>query len=91
MKIQIAKIVFLSCLAIMKKILDLGEFKLGKKSQDYKYFRKQTMDYFYNNLKKLFLQLEEKKIITLCDCKSKLRQGYSNCSLCGGSGYKNKK
>jgi len=91
MNIQIAKNRFLSTLSIMKKILDLGEFKLGKKSDDYKYFKKQVMDYFYKALKKEFKLLVDEKIIEKCDCKANLRQGYSSCDLCGGSGYKNKK
>lgn len=90
MKIQIAKLIFLSNLAIMKKILDLGKFKLGKDADDYKYFKKQTMDYFYKGLKELFKELDSYKIITRCECKANLRKGYSKCPLCGGSGYKNK-
>lgn len=90
MKIYLAKTIFLASLSIMKKILDLGEFKLGKKSEDFQYFRKQVMEYFYGGLKKLFKQLSEEDIIIKCDCKSKLRQGYSDCPLCGGSGYRNK-
>ncbi len=89
MKIQMAKEIFLISLSIMKKILDLGEFKLGKKSSDYIYFKKQVMDYFYTNLKKLFKKLLEKNILIKCGCNSKIRQGYSNCPNCSGSEYKN--
>jgi len=91
MKLQLAKTIFLNSLSTMKKILDLGEFKLGKKTPDYKYFKKQTMDFFYKNLKKLYKQMVDDKIIEKCDCKAKIRQGYSECPFCGGSGYKNKK
>ncbi len=89
MKIQIAKNIFHSNLSVMKKILDLGEFKLGKKSDDYKYFKKQVMDYFYKSMKKIFKQLEQSNILDKCDCKAKIRQGYSDCKYCGGSGYRN--
>lgn len=91
MKIQIAKIIFLFSLSIMKKILDLGEFKLGKKSDDYKYFKRQIMDFFYKGLNKLYKSLADEKIIERCDCKANLRKGYSDCEKCSGSGYKNKK
>ena len=73
----------------MKKILDLLEFKLGKKTPDYLYAKKQVMDYFYEGLKGLFSTLEENKIIQPCECKARLRQGYKDC-ICGGSGFKNK-
>ena len=90
MQFQIAKAIFLMSLSIMKKILDLGEFKLGKKNDDCKYFRKQVFDYYYKALPKLFKNLADEKIIVKCQCKSKIRQGYSDCKDCGGSGYKNK-
>lgn len=90
MNLQIAKIIFHTCLAIMKKILDLIAFKYDKKSDDYKYFKKQIMDYFYNGLKDLFKVLSEQKMIEKCHCKANLRQGYKPCEKCGGSGYKNR-
>lgn len=90
MKIQIAKICFLTALGIMKKILDLGEFKLGKKTDDYKYFKKEIMDYFYNSLQALFSQLEKDNILDRCQCKARLRQGFQKCPSCGGSGFRNK-
>jgi hypothetical protein len=83
---QIAKAIFHNNLYIMKKILDLGEFKLGKKSDDYKYFKKEVMNSTYDSLKKLFKQLFDEKIIKKCNKKCNLRQGYSDCE-CGGSGY----
>lgn len=89
MKIQIAKIIFLSALGIMKKILELAEFKMGKQSDEYKYFRSQVMDHFYNGLKELFLNLQENKQIEKCSCNASLRQGFSDCKVCSGSGYKN--
>lgn len=90
MKIQIPKLVFLASLSIMKKILDLISFKVDKKSSDYKYYKQEIMNYFYNGLKKLFKQLSDEKAIIKCDCKHSLRKGYSNCTFCGGSGFKNK-
>ena len=90
MQIQIVKSIFLNALSTMKAILDLLEFKLGKKSDDYKYARKKVMDFTYKNLIKLFTALIDEKIIVKCECKAKLRQGYSDCRFCGGSGYRNK-
>lgn len=91
MKIQVAKVIFLISLSIMKKILDLIAFKVDKKSADYLYYKKEIMNYFYTALKKLFNQFSDEKIITKCECKSNIRKGYNPCSLCGGSGFKNKK
>lgn len=87
MKIELAKCIFQTTLTIMKSQLDLGEYKLDEKS--FKYYKKETMDFAYNGLKKLFQTLEKEKIIERCEKKCNLRKGYSDC-LCGGSGYKNR-
>jgi len=89
MKIQLAKLIFLNNLSVMKAILDLLEFKLGKKSDDYKYAKKKVMDSTYKNLQGTFKTLTDEKILVRCECKSKLRQGYKDCKYCGGSGYRN--
>ena len=87
---DVIKEIFWLCLSIMKSILSLAEFKLGKNTADYKYFKKEVMDYFYNGLTKFYENLEKKQILKRCDCGSKLRQGYNPCSKCGGSGYTTK-
>lgn len=89
MKIQIARIIFLSILSIMKKVLDLGEFKLGKNTSDYLYYKKFVMDVVYGGLNSLFKQLKDNQVIEKCICSSNLRQGYSECKYCSGAGYKN--
>lgn len=86
MKIELAKLTFLTNLASMKKVLDLGEYKLDEKS--FRYYKKQIMDIFFNSLKEIFKQLEQDKIIKRCHQKCSLRNGYSDC-LCGGSGWIN--
>ena len=88
MKIELAKLVFLMNLDIMKKILDLGKYKLGKDSEDFIYYKQQVMEHTYNSLKKLFKQMVEEKLIERCPKKCSLRNGYSKCE-CGGSGYIN--
>ena len=88
MKIQIAKIIFLNALSIMKAELDLFEFKLGKKSDEFKYVKKRVMDLTYKGLKELFKILSDEKIVVRCPEKCKLRQGYKSCK-CGGSGFLN--
>jgi len=89
MRIQIAKHIFLAFLSIMKKILDLIAFKCDKKSDDYKFYKKQIMDYIYNGLRDLFKKLQSEGLIDKCSCGADLRNGYSDCQKCGGSGYKN--
>lgn len=86
MKNSITRTIYLKKLSIMKKILDLAEFKLTPK--EFKFFKQQLMDITYNGLKELFLSLECEKRIKRCDCGANLRQGYSDCPKCGGSGYK---
>jgi hypothetical protein len=84
---EVIKEIFWLCLSIMKNILSLAEFKLGKDTADYKYFKKEVMDYFYNGLTKFYENLEKKNILKKCNCKATLRQGYNPCNECGGSGY----
>jgi len=88
-KLQIASSIFLNNLETMKATLSLLEFKLGKTTEDYIFAKSQIMDFFYNNLKKLFKKLEENKIIKRCDCKANLRCGFKKCIKCSGSGYCN--
>jgi len=90
MKIKLASVIFLDQLSVMKKTLDLIKFKLGKDNEDFKYIKQEIMNYTYNNLQKLFKKLEEESIIEKCSCKFSIRNGYSSCPDCSGSGYKNK-
>lgn len=85
---QIPKTVFLNTLTSMKKILDLLEFKMNKNSDEYKYMKKEVMDYTYNALKKTFQELQENKVIKNCPNKCNLRCGFKTCQ-CGGSGFLN--
>jgi hypothetical protein len=87
MNTDIIKEIFWLCLGIMKSILSLAEFKLGKNTDDYKYFKKEIMDYFYNGLNKFYENLLKKNILKRCTCGAKVRHGYSPCKDCGGSGY----
>ena len=88
---QIAKGIFSSNLQTMKSTLNLIAFKVDKKSEIYAYYKQEIMSYTYRNLKKLFKQLEEKKIIEKCKCSANLKQGYKSCPLCGGCGFCNRK
>jgi len=90
MKIQIAAQIYLKSMDTMKKILDLVGFRLDKKSKEFTYAKESIMDYTYNNLNKLFKDLEKTGLIKKCSCgRNSLRKGYSNCSNCHGSGYEN--
>lgn len=89
MQINLLKELYWLCLTIMKKILSLYEYKVGKDSDEYRYFKKEVMDYFYNELTKFYQNLTKKGYVEKCLCGAKIRKGYSNCESCGGSGYKN--
>jgi hypothetical protein len=88
-KIQIASTIYLTQLNTIKKILDLLQLKFGKESDDFKYLKKEIFDYFYNDMKKLFIKLESEKIIKKCPSGCSIRQGYTQCEHCNGSGYTN--
>jgi len=87
---NIIKAIYWMNLTIMKKILSLYEYKVGRDTDEYKYFKKEVMDYFYNELHKFYETLVKAQYAEKCNCDSKLRKGYNKCDLCGGSGYKPK-
>ncbi len=86
---NIAETLFLNCLNNMKQVLDLGEFKFGKESDSFKFYKKQVMDIFYKGLSETFKQLERENEIERCSCKASLRHGYTKCPDCHGAGYRN--
>ena len=88
---NIAEKFFVTNLHQMKNVLSLAEFKFGNNSEDYKFFKRETMNNFYNNLSELFKNLENDNVIERCKCKSNLRHGYTSCSYCHGAGYVNTK
>ncbi len=73
----------------MKSILDLGEYGLRDDDTAYKYFKRQTMDAFYNGLRKTFQELEHEGVLKRCKCGSNMRNGYTKCPECHGAGYRN--
>ena len=89
MNIKLANVIYTSHLDTIKKILDLLEYKMGKENPDFIYLKKQLFDYFYNNIKKIFIKLEQEKLIKRCPKGCSLRQGYTQCEHCNGSGYTN--
>lgn len=75
-------------LSCMKSILRIGEFKFGKKTDDFVYYKRQVMDAFYGGLKRLF---ESAEMFSKCECNSNMRQGWGDaCKICYGSGFKMK-
>lgn len=91
-KLQIAKIIFFKHKNTLKKLLQMGEFKFGgKKSQEFKFYKKTCSDHMYDQLKQILKLLEIMKISEKCTCSSSIdkREGIKPCILCGGSGYTN--
>lgn len=88
---QIAKEIFLMSLSSMKKILDLGKYKLGKDNEDFIFYKQQVMEITYSNLKRLFKKMTEEKLIERCSCGAQLRKGYKPCPECNGCGFCNRK
>lgn len=86
---QIAAKIYIGNMNTLKKILNLTAYKLGRKSDEYKYFREQIFDIFYNELKNLFIQMEKASLIIKCECNANIRKGYTKCDKCHGCGYKN--
>ena len=88
-KLQIASVIYLEQLNTVKKILDLLQLKFGKESEEFQYLKKQLFDFLYSDIKKLFMKLEIEKLIKRCPQGCSLRQGWTKCESCNGSGYTN--
>lgn len=88
MKVNVIKLVYWMNLTIMKKILSLYEYKVGKQSNEYRYFKREVMDFFYMELRLFYTDLVKQGYAEDCPCGANLRQGYSKCEQCGGSGFK---
>ena len=78
---------YLVTLDIMKRYLDLAEFKFDKKSNEFKFMKKQIMNIVYGSLKVFYQMLVKKDLAERCSCKANLRQGYTKCEFCSGCGY----
>ena len=87
--IQLAATIYLKAMKTMKSILDLGGFRLDKRTKEFTYFKEEVMNHTYNNLNKVFQELEKDNIVEKCPCGTNIRKGYKNC-LCKGSGFINK-
>ena len=83
---NLAKSIFEMQLGIMKRILKLGEFKFGKGTDEFRFYKEETMNAVYENSKKFFQQGVTEGSFEKCSCSSNLRHGWSDCE-CGGSGF----
>ena len=63
---------------------------MGKRTDEYKYFKKEVMNFVYDGLTKFYVDLLKKDLVKRCSCGATIRRGYSSCKNCGGSGYKAK-
>lgn len=88
-----SKAVFESQLGTMKNILKLMEFKFGgRDSEQYKYIKEQVMNYFYEAMKKFFLNGVDNGMFEKCSCGLNIRHGWQKeCNFCAGSGFRDKK
>ena len=87
-KDMITGTIYQETLGAMKRILDLGEFKIGdSNSKDFAYFKREVMDSTYTSLLNMFRQMEEDGLVKECPhCNSDLRKGWRSCA-CRGSGF----
>jgi hypothetical protein len=81
-------LIYEESISSMKKILDLGQFKIGaKNSPEFTYFKKEVMDSYYNCMRNVFEDLRDQGIVEDCQfCNTDLRKGWKPCP-CRGSGY----
>ena len=87
-KDELTGTIYQESLNAMKRILDLGEFKIGAaNSKEYSFFKREVMDSVYTALRNVYAELEDSGMVRRCeDCNADLRKGWRPCS-CRGSGY----
>lgn len=88
---EIAKKIYHSALKTMKFTLEMEEYGYkdqGRNDPRYKHFKKMLMQETYDNLRKLFSELEELDIICKTEDEEDLKQGWRD-SASGGSSFIN--
>jgi len=88
---QLARIVYLRMLSVMKFTLNLEEQKYPEKGRNddrYKFFKKHLMRETYENLRDIFADFEELDLICKTDYEEDVKDGYKD-GPSGGSGYIN--
>ena len=88
---QIASLIYHRVLSIMKFTLDLEEQKYlerGRQDDRYKFFKKQLMSHTYDNLRSLFKEFEDFRMIQPTSYPEDVKDGYKPTPS-GGSGYVN--
>jgi len=85
---NVAGSIFEMQLTLMKRILKLGEFKFGKESDQFKFFKEEVMNATYEGTKKFFNQMSIEGIFEKCSCGANIRHGWKECQSCSGSGFK---
>jgi hypothetical protein len=75
----------------MKKVLDLGQFKIGDaNSKEFAYFKSEVMNSYYNGLRNIFEDMKVSGLVESCsECSYDLRKGWKDCK-CRGCGYMSK-
>ena len=82
------KEIFHMNLTIMKDCLNLAEYTMSRESVAFRSFRKQTMMFFYNEMRQFFSKMVVAGKIEQCECGADVKDGYTSCEKCGGCGYK---
>lgn len=88
---QLARMIYHRVLSTMKFTLDLEVQKYlekGKQDDRYKFFKKQLMSQTYDNLRALFKDLGNLKLLEATDYFEDVKDGYKSTPS-GGSGYMN--
>jgi len=84
---NISALIYQESMSAMKKILDLGEFKIAESNtKSFSYFKSQVMDSTYSALESIFSKMESDGVLKKCSCGADLRKGWKDCG-CRGSGY----
>ncbi len=88
---ELARAIYLKTLTTMKFTLDMEEQKYperGRNDDKYRFFKKHLMRETYDNLRKLFENLDSLGLIQPTDYNEDVKDGYKS-SPSGGSGYVN--
>lgn len=80
--------VFQALLGLMKDVLQLGEYKLGQSSGEYRFYKSTVMDATWKSTRKLMRKWQAAGLVRPCECGHNMRNGWASCPHCGGCGYR---
>lgn len=74
-------------LTVMTRLLELGEFKFGKDSEEYRFYRREVIKVIRATQQACMEDFKALGLVVECPCEADGSMRRSDCARCGGCGY----